>query len=80
MSYQKSIIVDNWVVSRGENYVAHRTANERDYANLNTFSVGSSRDDEKVRLELAGKTAVKFFDHITNGGEIEIKKNKVIMK
>ena len=80
MSSEKAIIVDHWVIARGDNYVAHRTANSRDYEKYNNLTFGSSSADEKVRLELAGKSAVKFYDHIANGGDVEITKNQVKWK
>ncbi len=80
MSAEKSIIVDNWVIRGDGTHVAHRTANSRDHASMDIYTLGSSRADEKLRLELAGKSAVKIFNHIANGGEVGLEKNKVVMK
>jgi len=80
MSAEKSIIVDNWVIRGDGTHVAHRTANSRDHASMDIYTLGSSSADEKLRMELAGKSAVKLFNHIAKGGEVEIKDNKVVTK
>ena len=81
MSAEKSIIVDNWVISGdGTHVVAHRTANSRDHASMHVYTLGSRRADKKLRLELAGKSAVKIFNHIANGGGVGLEKNKLVLR